>query len=104
MTYGISKRDLDEITDALRKFPEIKEAVLFGSRAKGNYKSGSDIDIAIKGRAIDHACVSELSYILNEETSLPYFFDIVHYEGITEREFVEHIDRVGIKLFIGESV
>ena len=53
MNHGLSKRDLDEISEILKSFPEIEEAVLFGSRAKGNYKPGSDIDIAIKGSAIE---------------------------------------------------
>lgn len=103
MNHGLSKRDLDEISEVLKSFPEIEEAVLFGSRAKGNYKPGSDIDIAIKGRGIEQACVSDLSYILNEESSLPYFFDIVHYESISEQELVEHINRVGRQIYVRKS-
>ena len=99
MKYGLLRRDIDEILQALRRFPEIDEAILFGSRAKGNYKSGSDVDIAIKGKAIVHSCVAALSFFLNEESLLPYFFDIVHYEGITERELAQHIDRVGKLLY-----
>jgi len=99
MNHGLSKRDLDEITDALRSFPEIEEAILFGSRAKGCYKPGSDVDIAIKGGTIEQSCVSRLSYMLNEESSLPYFFDIVHFEQISERELVEHIERVGRQIY-----
>lgn len=93
--YGLLQRDIDEIIGAFRRFPEIEAAVLFGSRAKGNYKPGSDVDIAIKGKAIDHSCVATLSFLLNEESSLSYFFDIVHYEQISELELVQHIDRVG---------
>jgi len=99
MKFGLSPRDLSEISDTMSTFPEIEEAVLFGSRAKGNYKPGSDIDIAIKGRAIEQSCVSGLSYALNEESSLPYFFDIIHYESISEQALIEHIDRVGHQIY-----
>lgn len=100
MNHGLLKRDLDEIYDALKSFPEIEEAILFGSRAKGNYKPGSDVDIAIKGRAIEPSCVSGLSYMLNEESALPYFFDIIHFEQITEKALIEHIERVGQQIYI----
>ncbi|MGB3226258.1 MAG: nucleotidyltransferase domain-containing protein [Desulforhopalus sp.] len=99
MKYGLSQQDIEEICKAFNLFPEIDEAVLFGSRAKGNYKSGSDVDIAIKGENIQHSCVSRLSDILNEESRLPYYFDIVHFEQITEPELVLHIERVGKLLY-----
>ncbi len=99
MTHGLSQRDMAAILDTLRAFPEIEEAILFGSRAKGNYKPGSDVDIAVKGQAIDSSCVSDVSYALNEESTLPYFFDIVHFEQISERELVDHINRVGLQLY-----
>jgi uncharacterized protein len=101
MNYGLLQRDLDEILQAFVRFPEIEEAILFGSRAKGNYKPGSDVDLAIKGAKIDHQCVATLSSLLNEETLLPYYFDIVHYENITEIELRQHIDRVGKVLYRG---
>ena len=104
MTYGLSHRDLAAILNTLRTFPEIEEAILFGSRAKGNYKPGSDVDIAVKGKGIESSCVADLSYALNEESTLPYFFDIVHFEHISERELVDHINRVGILLYRNQGV
>ena len=49
----------------------------------------------IKGKKVSYSVVSRLSFLLNEEYALPYFFDVVHYEKITEPKLVEHIDRVG---------
>ncbi|SHO50995.1 hypothetical protein [Desulfopila aestuarii] len=66
--------------------------------------SQQDIDIAIKGRAIEQSCVSGLSYALNEESSLPYFFDIIHYESISEKALIEHIDRVGCQIYVREAI
>ena len=99
MSSGLSQRDLEEINTILRLFPEVEEAVLFGSRAKGNFKPGSDVDIAVKGQAIGHSCLSRLSYVLNEESLLPYFFDVVHFEQIADPDLLQHIQRVGVKLY-----
>lgn len=48
---GLTDKDLKEITGILARFPQIKEALIFGSRALGNYKKGSDIDLVLKGEA-----------------------------------------------------
>ena len=73
----------------------VESAVVFGSRAKGNYRSGSDVDIALNGPAIRHEDVIEVGYFLNEETLLPYQFDIVAYATIDNEALRDHIDRVG---------
>lgn len=52
MRYGLTDQDLNYIIKTIAKFDEIEKAVLFSSRAKGNYKPGSDIDIAIYGDEI----------------------------------------------------
>jgi len=45
--FGFKPGDLETIVQTLSKFPEIKKAVIFGSRAKGTYQAGSDVDIAV---------------------------------------------------------
>jgi uncharacterized protein len=99
MLYGLRDSDLSQIMDAIAQFDEISEVVLFGSRAKGNYKAGSDVDLAIKGDRVTHTTLLELSDCLNEEKPLPYFFDLVHYETLDEPRLAEHIDRVGVVIF-----
>lgn len=59
MMYGLKERDLHYIRQALEKFPEIDEAILFGSRALGNFKKGSDIDLAIVGESITDQTMAE---------------------------------------------
>ncbi len=100
MDFGLRQQDLAEIIGVIRQFSVVNEAVIFGSRAKGNYKKGSDIDIAIKGKEIRGNDVASLADLLNEESALPYYFDIVHYEGITEKELSQHIDRVGKTIYL----
>lgn len=100
MNTGLRQQDLNEIITLFQRYPAIEEAILFGSRAKGNYKKGSDVDIAVKGVAIDHALLATLSFLLNEESATPYFYDIIHFDTISEKELLEHINRVGKKIYI----
>jgi predicted nucleotidyltransferase len=83
--FGLLDRDLKYIRKALRNFEEINSAIIFGSRAMGNYKKGSDVDIAITGDKITSRTISNLDELLNEEYPLPYFFDILQYEEINMR-------------------
>ena len=93
--YGLLDRDLKFILEAISKYPEIEEVIIFGSRAIGNYKKGSDIDLALKGEKVSGKVVRRLSDDLEEEYPLPYFFDIVSYNDISDENFKQHIDNVG---------
>jgi len=93
--FGLKLRNIDVIIAIMQRFAVVEQALIFGSRAMGNYKKGSDVDIAIKGRDIDYTLTSKISYLLNEETPMPYFFDVIHYTSITNPHLIEHIDRVG---------
>lgn len=103
MDFGLPKEDLTEIVEILKSFSSVEEVIIFGSRAKGNYKKGSDIDLAVKGGRIDHSLIASLSFHLNEESVLPYFFDIVHYEEISEPELLAHINRVGQSVYLRDN-
>lgn len=95
MKFGLEQRDIDYINSALSQFPEIEETIIFGSRAMRNYKSGSDIDFAIKGEKLNRRIILRLSSLLEEELPIPYFFDLVDYEKIHSDRLLEHIDKVG---------
>ncbi len=99
MRYGLLDSDLDCIVGAMRQIDEIEEGILFGSRAKGNYKKGSDVDLVIKGDRVTWDTVVQLWDWLNEESPMPYFFDVVQYETISEPKLLDHIDRVGVTLY-----
>ena len=92
----LSERVALTIIEVVESFLEVKETIIFGSRALGNAKDGSDIDLCLKGEEINSRIISKIYTILNEETNLPYFIDIVHYETITNKELKKHIDQFGI--------
>ncbi len=99
MKYGLSDKDLDLITRVCAVPAEIEQAILFGSRAKGNYKRGSDVDLALKGDGVNKETVSLLSGILNEGLPLPYYFDVLRYDSIRDEKLKADIDRVGVVIF-----
>jgi len=97
--FGLIEADLQTIIAVLKQFPTVEKATIFGSRAKGNYKKGSDIDIALAGKQLNFDTISQISYRLNEETPLPYQMDILNYHTINEPTLKEHIDRAGIVIY-----
>lgn len=96
--YGLTESDLAQIAEVFRQFEEVDAVVLFGSRAKGNYKLGSDVDLAVKGDRITHRTIAQFADLLNEELPLPYFFDVVHYNTL-DQPLIDHIDRVGVVIY-----
>lgn len=95
--YGLSEANGQRMLDILSAFTEVREVILFGSRAKGNYKPGSDIDIAVKGAITKDVQARLLTAF--EESLLPYFVDVVVYDRLQNEALREHIDRVGVTLF-----
>lgn len=99
MSYGLSDRQLEEIIQFIAAYPEIEEAILFGSHAIGIHKPASDVDIAIKGDGANSALAARLKFDIEEDTYLPYFFDFVAYGTITRETLKQHIDEKGISIY-----
>ncbi len=95
---GLSSITLDKLLCVFKCFPAIEQVIAFGSRAKGNYRHGSDIDLAIKGRKL---AFNELMQLENQidDLNMPYTVDLIQYEQLGNRELVAHIDRVGIVIY-----
>ena len=93
--FGLSAEVLAAITNCLRQFPDIVWAKIYGSRAKGNYQRGSDIDIAFSS-PID--CSADLLEALDNQPT-PYLFDVTHYESLKHEDLKAHIERVGVVFY-----
>jgi uncharacterized protein len=102
MNHGLKQRDMDSMLTAFGQFQEIEQVIVFGSRAKGSHKNGSDVDLAIKGKNVTARTITSLKTILEEDLPIPFFFDIVHYEKIKSKNLTDHIDRVGKVLYAKE--
>lgn len=97
--FGISPKSFALIVEVLKRFNEVESAIIFGSRAKGNFQNGCDIDIALVGKNLTSEIVFEITGILNERLPIPYHVDVVNYNSIASHELKEHIDRVGKEFY-----
>ncbi len=95
----LNKKYIATIVDLASTFQEIDKIVVFGSWALGNAKSGSDIDLALFGENITQLHLLQLKSILEEKTTIPNFFDIVHLESITNSELKNHILQHGVQIY-----
>ena len=90
---GLSVQAVAAIRRVLSSHPSIDQVLLFGSRAKGNYKNGSDIDLAVFG-AIDDSELGTIAWEL-DDLLLPWEIDLLQFDRIANPALCEHIDRVG---------
>ena len=98
MRAGLTEKQLNIIIEVLMAYSFIDEAVLFGSRATGNFKSTSDIDIALKGSMGDDQ-LAKVKQELQEEVMIPLFFDLVNYCEISNEALIREIDEKGIIIY-----
>ncbi|WP_257812379.1 nucleotidyltransferase domain-containing protein [Aggregatibacter actinomycetemcomitans] len=92
--FGLSDKSIEQIHSILRKYPEIETAVIYGSRAKENYREGSDVDLTLKGGNLTYSVLLKIAGELDDSDS-PYLFDLSIYHQLPNPDFIEHIDRVG---------
>jgi len=95
---GLSPETIKKINEVFARYPKIETVKLYGSRAKGNYRSGSDIDLTIMG---DGLSASQLPGIESEldDLLLPHKIDISLFRQIEHEDLVDHIERVGIEFY-----
>ena len=91
--FGLYPDTVEKLNEIFSKYTSVEEVIIYGSRAKGNHREGSDIDLTIKGSVSGE----EFSSIYNEieDSTIPYLFDLSIYSKIESENLKEHIDRVG---------
>ena len=92
--FGLSDDTLLKIQQTFAQYPQIEQALLYGSRAKGNFKPGSDIDLTLKGEQLNMGLLGDIEQSL-DDLLLPYEIDLSLYAQLNHPELMEHIDRVG---------
>lgn len=96
--YGLTDKSYHELLNILASVPEIEEAVLYGSRARGDYWRASDIDLSLKGNGLNQHSLAQLNNRLYE-SHIPYFYDTNIYASIKNDTFRANIDRDGIVIY-----
>lgn len=98
MKYGLKQETIDAINGVFVNYPQIKEVVLYGSRAKGNYHNGSDIDLAMLGEDLNLNVQYRIENDL-DDLLLPYKIDLSIRHHIENPELLDHIERVGLTFY-----
>lgn len=98
MEFGLSDQTLLKIRQVLASYPSIEKAVIYGSRAKGNYRQGSDIDLTLFGSTLDQKQCGDIEEAL-DELLLPYMIDLSVYDHLNHDGLKDHINRVGKVLY-----
>ena len=92
--FGLSAKTHSALSSLFIRYPKIERVVLYGSRAKGNYRPGSDIDLTLIAPTLS---LSDLMKIQNEidDLMLPYKVDLSLYHQLESEDLKDHIERVG---------
>jgi len=100
---GLSQLTLKKLCSVFQKHDAIESVVIYGSRAKGNYKIGSDIDLTIKGKLMPFL---ELMQVEDEidDLYLPYLVDLSQYQQLKNMDLIEHIERVGVSIYEKQKI
>lgn len=103
LRFGLKESSIQKICTVFARYPQVEKAVLYGSRAKGNYKNGSDIDLTLRGGAdltldVQYKIMEELDNLL-----LPYTIDLSIFRDVSDSDVVEHIRRVGVLFYEKEG-
>lgn len=94
MSFGLSGKILTQFKQVFEKYEEIQEVIIYGSRAKGNFRPGSDIDLVLKGENVTDEIRSKV-WLELDELNTPYLVDLAVFQELSSQNLIEHIQRVG---------
>ena len=90
---GIKQIVIEEIIDLAQKY-RVKKVILFGSRARGDFKERSDIDLAVQGGDYNGFALA-----VEEETSTLLRYDVVILDGAVQEALRDVISREGVVIY-----
>ena len=97
--FGLSKKNIDDIICIIKKYAEVEKAVIFGSRARGDYKKSSDIDIALFGKNLTHTINTKIFYEI-DNLYLPYKIDLLNFNSLdNEEKLKQNILNEGVEIY-----
>lgn len=97
--FGLPEHALETVRDILASFPEVETALIYGSRAMGTQRPGSDIDLTLLGADLGEQQLSEISTRL-DESDIPYLVDLSLHKDIDNAGLLAHIARVGQVFYV----
>ena len=100
---GLSGKTIAKMQAVLAHYPQVERAILYGSRAKGTFRNGSDIDLTLKGDALTHRELGKIDMEL-DDLLLPYKIDLSLFRQIDNPNLIEQIERVGVVFYPDDRV
>jgi predicted nucleotidyltransferase len=97
MKFGLKESVVKNIENIITDFTQVKTVIIYGSRGKGNFKPGSDIDLTFIGDNLTSTLLNKISLRI-DDLFLPYTFDLSVFDHIDNEDLIEHIRRAG-KIF-----
>ena len=94
MKFGLPPHLIESLCAIFAQYPEIEEVVIYGSRAKGSYREGSDIDLALKGENVTDETRGNVWLDIDASDS-PYLADVCVFHHLNSPSLIDHINRVG---------
>ena len=98
MKYGLKQETIDAINGVFASYSQVKEVILYGSRAKGNYHNGSDIDLTMVGDELDLNTRYRIENDL-DDLLLPYKIDLSIRHHIENSDLLDLIQRIGLTFY-----
>lgn len=95
--FGLPRRAVEQLCTLFRGYPEIQQVLVYGSRAKGNYRPGSDIDLSLIAPGMQLETLLQIENRL-DDLLLPWMIDLSLLHQIENPDLVAHINRVGVEL------
>jgi len=96
--YGLPPQVLERLNAVFRRWPQIGRVLLYGSRAKGNFRTGSDIDLCLEAEYMQIPDLLKLSGEI-DDLLLPWKVDLALKHTIENPELLAHIERVGVPVY-----
>jgi predicted nucleotidyltransferase len=100
MTHGLSPTTVNKIRATFADYPEVEKAILYGSRAMGTHKPGSDIDLTLCGADLTPALLAKIEQAI-DDLLLPYEVDLSLMAALRDPALLDHIRRAGVVLYAG---
>ena len=97
--FGLDEKVIEEIVKVIANYAEVEKAVIFGSRARGDYREGSDIDIALFGNSLTHSINTNIFYEI-DNLYIIYKVDLINFNSLEkEDKLKENILREGVEIY-----
>jgi predicted nucleotidyltransferase len=97
--FGLTETTIQKINGIFTRYPQVEKTVLYGSRAKGNFKNGSDIDLTLFG---DKNLTSDVLYHIKsdmDDLPIPYKVDLSIFRHMSDPDVIDHIRRIGVVFY-----